>query len=123
MDLLSIIIEDSGEYVCRVTSATGVAESRAVLSVVQRPGIERTTQNLNSVHQIQQLEDYSKYQRTESVDESTNQKPIFIRPLKNLGQLEEGKNAHFEGQITPLSDPTLRGKLNALQRLFHFMQK
>lgn len=114
MDLLGIVIEDSGEYVCRVTSATGVAESRAILSVVQRPGIERTTQNLSSVQQIQQLEDYSKYQRTESVDESTNQKPAFIRPLKNLGQLEEGKNAHFEGQITPLSDPTLRGKETVL---------
>lgn len=109
LDLLSIITEDSGEYVCRVTSSTGVAESRAILSVAQRPGIERTTQNFNSVQQIQQLEDYSKYQRTESVDESTNQKPCFIRPLKSLGQLEEGKNAHFEGQITPLSDPTLRG--------------
>lgn len=54
------------------------------------------------------MEDYSKYQRTESIDDSVNQKPAFIRPLRNLGQLEEGRNAHFEGQLTPVSDPTMK---------------
>lgn len=93
---------------CRVTSATGVAESRAVLNITVRAGIEKSAQNPSSLQYIQQLEDYSKYQRTESVDESTNQKPTFIRPLQHLGQLEEGRNAHFEGQITPVSDPTMR---------------
>jgi hypothetical protein len=33
LELLSIIREDSGEYVCRVTSASGVADSQALLSV------------------------------------------------------------------------------------------
>lgn len=73
-----------------------------------RSAIEKSAQNPNSLQYIQQLEDYSKYQRTESIDESVNQKPAFIRPLQNLGQLEEGRNAHFEGQITPVSDPTMR---------------
>lgn len=108
LDMLSIIAEDGGEYLCRVTSATGVAESRAVLRVNQRSTIEKSSQNPNSLQYIQQLEDYSKYQRTESVDETSNQKPVFIRPLRNLGQLEEGRNAHFEGQLTPVGDPTLR---------------
>lgn len=93
---------------CRVTSATGIAESRAILRITQRSGIERTPQNPNSLQYIQQLEDYSKYQRTESVDESVNQKPVFLRPLRNLGQLEEGRNAHFEGQLTPVSDPSMK---------------
>lgn len=117
MDLLSIIAEDAGEYICRVTSATGVAESRAILRVTQRSVIERSSQNPSSLQQIQQLEDYSKYQRTESLDESINQKPNFIRHLKNLGELEEGRNAHFEGQITPLSDPNLRGKFEKFQNM------
>lgn len=106
--MLSIVGEDGGEYVCRVTSATGIAESRAVLRVTQRSTIEQTSQNPNSLQYIQQLEDYSKYQRTESVDESNNQKPAFIRPLRSLGQLEEGRNAHFEGQLTPVSDSTMK---------------
>lgn len=106
--MLSIIAEDRGEYLCRVTSATGVAESRAILNINVRAGIEQTAQNPNSLQYIQQLEDYSKYQRSESLDETVNQKPVFIRPLQNLGQLEEGRNAHFEGQISPVNDPTLR---------------
>lgn len=108
LDMLGIIAEDAGEYVCRVTSSTGVTESRAVLRITQRSTIEKSSQNPNSLQYIQQLEDYSKYQRTESVDESVNQKPAFIRPLRNLGQLEEGRNAHFEGQLTPVNDSTMK---------------
>jgi hypothetical protein len=42
LDLISIIREDSGEYVCRVTSQSGCVESQALLSV---------TGNLNSQKQ------------------------------------------------------------------------
>lgn len=99
---------DQGQYICRITSATGVAESKAILTVTQRASIEQTTQHPCSLQQIQQLEDYSKYQRMESIEEINNQKPTFIRPLRDLGDLEEGHNAHFEGQLTPVSDPTMR---------------
>lgn len=106
--MLGIIAEDAGEYLCRVTSMTGIAESRAILRVTQRSAIEKSSQNPNSLQYIQQLEDYSKYQRTESIEDSINQKPAFIRPLKNLNQLEEGRNAHFEGQLTPVNDSTMK---------------
>lgn len=108
LDLLTIIAQDAGEYVCRVTSATGVAESRAVLTIHQRPSIEQSSQHPSSLQYIQQVEDYAKYTRQESIDESNNQKPVFIRPLQNLGDLEEGRNAHFEAQLAPVSDPTMR---------------
>lgn len=106
--MISIIFEDSGEYICRVTSATGAAESRSILRVSQKPAIEKSTQHPSSLEYIQHLEDYSKYQRSESLEESTTHKPQFIRPLQTLGELEEGKNAHFEAQLTPVSDPTMR---------------
>lgn len=35
MDLISVGLPDSGEYLCRVVSSTGVAESRATLSVTR----------------------------------------------------------------------------------------
>lgn len=35
LDLISIVLQDSGEYLCRVVSSTGVAESRATLSVTR----------------------------------------------------------------------------------------
>ncbi|XP_026832432.1 titin isoform X1 [Drosophila erecta] len=108
LDLLSIMGHDSGEYMCRVSNASGVAESRAILSVVQRPSIEQSSQNPNSLQYINQLEDYSRYQRTESIDEQLNQAPQFIRPLRDLGEFEEGKNVHFEAQVTPVNDPSMR---------------
>lgn len=101
-------MEDSGEYTCRVSSSTGVAESHAMLSVQPKPPIEQQSQHSAALHQIQNLEDYSKYVRTESIEEVVNQRPAFTRPLQDLGQLEEGRNAHFEAQITPVSDPTMR---------------
>lgn len=101
-------MNDSGEYVCRATSATGCVESRALLSVNPRPSIEQSSQHPDSLQYIQQLEDYSRYQRQESLEERTNQKPHFIRPLQDLGELQEGRNAHFEAQLTPVSDPTMK---------------
>lgn len=83
-------------------------ESRAVLSVSARASIEQTSQHPDSLQYIQQLEDYSRYQRTESVEESSAQRPQFIRPLQDLGELQEGRNAHFEAQLTPVSDPTMK---------------
>lgn len=57
---------------------------------------------------IRHLEDYEKYQRQESIEETVSQPPVFIRPLKSLENLLEGSFAHFEAQITPVSDPTMK---------------
>lgn len=73
-----------------------------------RASIEQTSQHPESLQYISNLEDYSRYQRTESVEEFQAQKPAFIRPLHDLGQLNEGRNAHFEAQLTPVSDPTMK---------------
>lgn len=73
-----------------------------------RASIEQTSQHPESLQYITNLEDYSRYQRTESVEESSKQRPNFIRPLHDLGQLNEGRNAHFEAQLTPVSDPTMK---------------
>ncbi|CAH2104070.1 unnamed protein product [Euphydryas editha] len=108
LDMLSLNIQDSGEYTCRAVSSTGVAETKAMLQVTPRATIERTSQHPESLQYIQQLEDYSKYQHQESIEEQTSQRPQFIRPLQDLGELQEGRNAHFEAQLTPVSDPTMR---------------
>lgn len=73
-----------------------------------RASIEAKSQYPESLEYIRQLEDYSKYQRSESIEETSSARPVFIRPLRDLGQTQEGRNAHFEGQITPVSDPTMR---------------
>jgi hypothetical protein len=73
-----------------------------------RAGIEQTSQYPDSLQYIQQLEDYTRYERTETVDETSMQRPNFVKPLHDLGELQEGRNAHFEAQLTPVSDPTMR---------------
>ncbi|XP_045531935.1 titin isoform X5 [Pieris brassicae] len=108
LDMLSLNIQDSGEYTCRAVSSTGIAETKAMLQVTPRATIERTSQHPESLQYIQHLEDYSKYQHQESIEEQISQRPQFIRPLQDLGELQEGRNAHFEAQLTPVSDPTMR---------------
>lgn len=60
------------------------------------------------MEQIGYLEDQSRFQRSISMDEVSHIKPSFIKPLTNLGEVLEGKYAHFEAQVQPLSDPFMR---------------
>ena len=53
------------------------------------------------------LEDKTKYSRTEQVDETTSQTPVFTTSLKNV-ELVEGIRAHFEARLIPASDPTMK---------------
>lgn len=69
---------------------------------------EKCDSNPNSLQYIQQLEDCSEYQKQESIIEFSTQSPVFIRKLQELNGVEEGKNAHFEGQLIPVSDPTMK---------------
>lgn len=106
--MLSLNVQDSGEYTCRAISSTGIAETKAILHVNPRASIEKTSQHPESLQYIQQLEDYSRYQHQESIEDQVSQRPQFIRPLQDMGELQEGRNAHFEAQLTPVSDPTMR---------------
>lgn len=74
----------------------------------ERPLIERQTQHPEAMEQIGYLEDQSRFQRTISMEEYSHIKPTFIKPLTNLGEVLEGKYAHFEAQVQPLSDPFMR---------------
>ncbi|KAG7174091.1 Titin-like 19 [Homarus americanus] len=108
LDLLNVIKADAGVYTCRATNVKGQAETSANLRVTERPLIESQTQHPEAMQQISYLEDQSRYQRTVSIDESTTIKPTFVKPLCNLGEVIEGKYAHFEAQLHPVSDPFMK---------------
>lgn len=74
----------------------------------ERPLIESQTQHPEAMEQIGYLEDQSRFQRTISIEECSTIKPTFVKPLTNLGEVLEGKYAHFEGQLHPVSDPFMR---------------
>lgn len=60
-----------------------------------------------TMEQLQMLEDRSKYSRTEQVEETTKQAPVFTSSLKNI-EILEGQRAHFELKLIPTSDPTMK---------------
>ena len=65
------------------------------------------TQNETGLEQIHYLEDRSKYQRREDVEETTTQAPIFTTSLNNV-EIKEGQRAHFECRLIPVSDTTMK---------------
>ncbi|CAN8024063.1 unnamed protein product, partial [Ixodes persulcatus] len=118
LTLLHVYPEDSGVYVCRATNEAGEATTTATLRCTAQPAIERRPIQEDSVKAIQELEDMEKYSRHLSIDETASlTKPCFIRPLSNKDNLLEGKaslvkficgNCHFEAQLTPVNDPTMK---------------
>ncbi|KAG0723055.1 Titin [Chionoecetes opilio] len=108
LDLLNVITNDAGVYTCRATNVKGQDETQASLRITDRPLIERQSQHPEALQQIGYLEDQSRFQRSISMEEYANVKPTFIKPLTNLGEVLEGKYAHFEAQVQPLSDPFMR---------------
>ncbi|GIY10881.1 titin [Caerostris extrusa] len=108
LTLLHVYAEDSGVYMCRAVNEAGEATTTATLRCVPRAKIERAPQHPESMDAIRHLEDYEKYQRQESIEEIVSQIPVFVRPLHSLENLLEGGFAHFEGQITPVSDPSMK---------------
>ncbi|RXG68646.1 Titin, partial [Armadillidium vulgare] len=108
LDVLNVIDQDAGVYTCRASNVMGQAETSANLRVTDKPVIESGTQHPDALQKISYLEDQHKYQRTESVDEQSNIKPTFVKTLNDLGDIYEGKYAHFEAQIHPVSDPYMK---------------
>lgn len=108
LDILSVIVEDSGEYSIKATNKLGTAVSSIRLQVKGRGGIISETQHQESLSKIAVLEDESRYKREEFIEPVTNEKPQFQRPLRNLDYLQEGQSAHMECTVTPTHDPTMK---------------
>lgn len=107
LDIIDLIAEDSGTYICRASNLVGVDETRVTLTCRSSAQIVTSTQNEVGLEQIHYLEDRARYQRREDVEETTSQAPIFTTSLKNC-DIKEGQRAHFECRIIPVSDPTMK---------------
>lgn len=107
LDIVDLIAEDSGTYTCRAVNAIGSDETTCTLQCSVSATIQTGTQNESGLQQIHYLEDRSKYQRSEEVEEVTKQVPIFTTSLKNV-EIKEGQRAHFECRLIPVSDPTMK---------------
>lgn len=107
LDIIDLIAEDSGTYTCRAVNFNGSDETHCTLGCHSTTQILTETQNEAGLEQIHYLEDRSRYNRTEIIDEVTKQAPAFTTSLKNVN-IKEGQRAHFECRLIPVSDPTLK---------------
>lgn len=107
LDVIDLIAEDSGTYTCRATNLIGSDETNCSLRCRQSGQIITSTVNETGLQQIQHLEDRSRYQRREDVEEITTQAPMFTTSLKNI-DIKEGQRAHFECRLIPVSDATMK---------------
>lgn len=107
LDIVDLIAEDTAIYTCRAVNLIGYDEAVVKLVCQGSAQILTSTQNEVGLEQIQYLEDKSRYQRTEEIDESSKQAPIFTTSLKNI-EIREGQRAHFECRLIPVSDPSLK---------------
>lgn len=107
LDIIGLIAEDSGTYTCRAMNMLGMDETTCTLKCYSSSTILTNTQNETGLERIQYLEDKSRYQRSEVVEEVTKQAPTFTTSLKNI-DIKEGQRAHFECRLIPVSDPTMK---------------
>lgn len=107
MDVIDLIAEDSGTYTCRAVNLVGSDEVSCILTCRSSAQILTDTQNELGLEQIHYLEDRSKYQRQEVIEETTTQAPIFTTSLNNV-EIKEGQRAHFECRLIPVSDATMK---------------
>jgi hypothetical protein len=98
-----------GIITCKVSNESGEATTTATLKCNPKPSIKEKPQLEQSIERFQNVEDWEFYKREKEIQESISvTNPTFVRSLTNLEEAMEGGNAHFEAQVTPVNDPTLR---------------
>ena len=63
---------------------------------------------LLGLEKIKELESARPFRRSEVPDNVTKQRPVFIHPIQNIDYITEGQTAHFEAQLIPIGDPTMK---------------
>ncbi len=108
LDILSAYPEDSGVYTCRAYNSLGEAVTSSSVTITAKGVLLLDSQHPSGLEKIQYLEDASRYQRREDVDESVQMAPRFLTKPKSLDGLREGQNAHFECKLEPVADASLK---------------
>ena len=105
LDILGVIAQDNGQYVCRATNQLGQADSAARVEVHVQSSIVTESEHEVAMQQINYLE--SSQQSTQQVvEQEVKQPPQFVKPLKNVDSVE-GQNVHLEARLLPTGDSTM----------------
>lgn len=105
LDIVGVIAQDNGQYVCRATNQLGQAETSATVQVHVQSNIVTESEHEVAMQQINYLET-SQQVTKQVVEQEVKQPPQFVKPLKNVDAVE-GQNVHLEGRLLPTGDSTM----------------
>ena len=105
LDMLNTTVADTGEYTCVVSNEAGSVQSSSRVQVQPRKEIEPDFYS-QGIRQVEMKQEMSSSQKIEVV-EAKPAAPEFVKPLNDLGDLQEGSNVHLEAQVNPVSDHTM----------------
>lgn len=108
LDLLSVYAADAGVYTCQARNQLGEAVTSCSVHIAAKKALVSDSQHPQSISQIQYLEDSSKYKKQEFAEEVVTMKPRFLTTPKSIESSSEGKHAHFECKLEPVTDPNLK---------------
>jgi titin len=109
LDILTVIPEDSGEYVIKASNALGSNTSSTYIQVKARASIILESQAPGGAEKIRELEDMLNYKPQNTYDDVQHQPPVFVKQLEGPpGKVKEGQSIHLECQVQPVNDPSLR---------------
>merc|ERR1712128_271396 len=107
LDILQAYSEDSGTYMCKATNKLGEAVNTGSVGVTARKGLLLDSQHPEGWEKMRELESRRKGGRLE-VEETAVTAPKFVTQLQGVTSLSEGQSAHFEAQVEPIHDSSLR---------------
>eukprot|EP00095_Tigriopus_kingsejongensis_P003093 maker-scaffold1025_size69488-snap-gene-0.9 protein:Tk03093 transcript:maker-scaffold1025_size69488-snap-gene-0.9-mRNA-1 annotation:"hypothetical protein DAPPUDRAFT_305290" len=107
LDILYAYAEDSGTYTCRAVNKLGEAVNQCEVNVVAKKSLLLDSQHPEGWEKMKYLEQRGHSRKLE-VEEMPVGPPHFVTELVGISTLREGNTAHFEAQIEPIHDPSLR---------------
>jgi titin len=97
--------DDSAIYTCKATNLLGEAISTCTLKIEDRHWLLGQTLHPDAIPKLEALE--RPQEPRAEMPEPTYELPIFISHLNNV-ECMEGDNVHFECNVEPSKDPTLK---------------
>merc|ERR1719412_2265093 len=107
LDIVPAYAEDSGTYMCKASNKLGEAVNTGNVSVSARKGLVLDSQHPEGWEKMKEMESRRMVTKLQ-VEEHEAVTPRFLKQLQGVNMLAEGQHAHFEGQIEPIHDPSLR---------------
>ncbi|KAF0303161.1 Titin [Amphibalanus amphitrite] len=108
LDLMSVVPEDAGVYMCRATNLAGEAVTSASIHVHDRSSILGDAIHASAWDKIQLKEAEMNRVPEQFAEERPQQPPVFTTHLQSYDRLTEQQSVHLEATVEPKTDPNLR---------------